>query len=88
MNARKLASFDIQTWDNIRQYQCDNPIISIFLLSIHIIGKIDLRSEGGGVAGTPTYEIDRSSLTCNKYQQVIHMSHVTRRAASRVSDQV
>ena len=26
-DARKLASFDITTRDNIRRYQCDNPII-------------------------------------------------------------
>ena len=26
--SRKLASFDVQTRDNIRRYQCDNPIIS------------------------------------------------------------
>ena len=28
MDARKLASFDIPTRDNIHQYQCNNPILS------------------------------------------------------------
>ena len=29
MDARKLASFNIQTRDNIPRYQCDNPIIHL-----------------------------------------------------------
>ena len=35
-DARKLASFDIPTRDNIHQYQCNNPILRSYYIALNI----------------------------------------------------
>ena len=51
-----LASFDIQTRDNIRRYQCDNPIIYysvIALILVDIVPSWDI--EGRELASVRRY---------------------------------
>ena len=40
MNARKLAFFDIQTWDSIHRYQCYSPIYYVPLISVMCGGPV------------------------------------------------